>query len=313
VSRVNKKGKIMVKAGIATWSFNGFTLDKAYEVISAVGAKGADIRTAEPHLDRPNRMENFEQVREAGKKAKEQIDAYGIEPLSLAMRTEGSPFDHDPSTYNLEFDKNLEFAKVIGAKSINEHYLNPLMAADLGHEEALRRLKKVWGECSKRAGEHGIKLVWEFEIGSAFRTPDHVVQVSEELASPWFGALYDTSHAHIIAGVGLEGPNGHFYEPIEGGQIELLRRLKGLIGHVHIADTVGAPDWWGALPHQYTTGHVNFGEGDVDFDAVGKEIYKAQPDLEWWTLDEYGWRGDASEVQNWMDKFTAFIKKSIEA
>ena len=300
----------MAKPAIATWSFNSLSLSDAYEAIRGAGIAGVDVRTAEPHIQRPNRLDSLKQVEELAKESKDQLDAYGLTPLGLAMRTDASPFDADSTVYNEEFDKNLAFAAGVGALYLNEHALNSLMAAEMGHKAALDKLVAVWRECARRAEEVGVKLVWEFEGGSAFRTPEEIIAIGEALADENFGLLYDTSHAHVIAETGFEPPRDKYFKPLPGGQLEFIERVKGLIGHIHIGDTDAKPAYWGEEAHQYTTSHVPFGDGDIDWDAIGPALFNAAPDHEWWCLDAYGWTGDASQVSEWVSKYEQWLTKS---
>jgi sugar phosphate isomerase/epimerase len=109
----------------------------------------------------------------------------------------------------------------------------------------------------------------------------------EDVADPNFTILYDTSHAHMVAAVGARQSGQQ--ETLPGGALELLVRLRGKIGHLHLIDSDGT------LHNNKTSTHVPFGQGVLNFDLLIPEILRSGLPTNWWTIDLCFWP-DAWEV-----------------
>jgi sugar phosphate isomerase/epimerase len=193
--------------------------------------------------------------------------------------------DSVPDEYMRHFENSLAFCVDVGCPTLVVHTVDPPeVLTELGYETALGRLERAWSECARRADDVGVTLAWEFEAGSVFNTAHDVIAVAHALSGAGFGVLYDTVHGELACS--LSGD--HF----EGGQIALLRELKGTIAHVHIADTDGtltAVDagaiGYGAEADRHTTTHVTLGEGAIDFERVLPALVEAGSSSGWWCVD----------------------------
>jgi sugar phosphate isomerase/epimerase len=130
-------------------------------------------------------------------------------------------------------------------------------------------------------------MVWEFEPGFAFNKPSEIMRLVDDVAHGNFRILFDTCHAHMCAAVGARQAGQR--ETLPGGAIELLTRLRGKIGHVHLIDSDGT------LHNGETSTHTPFGQGELDFDRLIPEILRCGCPSNWWTIDLCFWP-DAWEV-----------------
>jgi sugar phosphate isomerase/epimerase len=107
------------------------------------------------------------------------------------------------------------------------------------------------------------------------------MRLVDDVGHPSFGILFDTCHAHICAALGARQPGQR--ETLPGGALELLTRLRGKIGHVHLIDSDGT------LHNNETSTHAPFGQGVLDFDALIPEILRCGCPTNWWTIDLCFW------------------------
>jgi sugar phosphate isomerase/epimerase len=70
-------------------------------------------------------------------------------------------------------------------------------------------------------------------------------------------------------------------EVLPGGVVELARKLRGKINHVHLIDSDGT------LHGGETSTHAPFGKGKINFDELLPEL--AKNDVDWWTIDLCFW------------------------
>jgi sugar phosphate isomerase/epimerase len=142
-------------------------------------------------------------------------------------------------------------------------------------------------------------MVWEMESGQPFNKPSEIVRLLEDVDHPNLQILYDTAHFHAATVTGHNQVQPR--EPWDGGQVELVRRLKGRIGHVHLCDTDDdvARNWFASK--------LGFGKGDVDFDELLPVLADCY-DGEWWGIDAIPM---GSEV--WADCWdgAAFVRDAV--
>ena len=72
-------------------------------------------------------------------------------------------------------------------------------------------------------------------------------------------------------------------ETLPGGAFELLTRLQGKIGHVHLIDSDGT------LHNNKISSLVPFGKGILNFDLLIPEIVRCRLPTNWWTIDLCFW------------------------
>ncbi len=157
----------------------------------------------------------------------------------------------------------------------------PTVFEEVDAESARRRVVRTWQACAEEAADRGLRVVWEFEPGFAFNKPSDILRIVEEVDRPNFGVMFDTCHAHMVAAVGARQPGKR--ETLPGGALELARRLRGKIGHVHLIDSDGT------LHDDETSTHAPIGEGLLDFGALLPELSRSGVPHDWWTIDLCFW------------------------
>jgi len=279
----------MPRVSIGSWAFGIYAerplpFERVLDRIAELGFDGVELGAFEPH---PEPVE----VSTASARA-ELADTFARRGLAVSavaadFGSEGFLTVADPAEYLGALDRNLEFCSALGAGLLIVNTVDPPETPyAVGPALARERLLTTWREAARRAAGAGITLVWEFEPCWAFNEPEQVIEIAHELAGPGFGVLYDTAHAHAVSEAGARQVDGA--GPLEGGQLELLRRLAGTIAHVHLLDSDGslheAED-----SSERTTVHLPFGAGEIDFDAVGPALAEAGALTEWWTVDLCFW------------------------
>jgi len=205
--------------------------------------------------------------------------------------------------YMAAFEGFLRFANDLGIKTIRVDTIEPPDVFEKTNQDprkGMDRLVTIWDKCCKMAADYGMNVTWEFEPGFAFNKPSEVIKIVDEIrgkGNPNFGVMYDTCHAHMVAGIGARQP-GH-KETLPGGAVELLHKLQGRINHIHIIDSDGS------LNEHNTSTHNPFGTGHLNFDQIFPELMKVNPGHDWWTIDLCFWP-DAWSV-------TAQSKKYLDA
>jgi sugar phosphate isomerase/epimerase len=199
------------------------------------------------------------------------------------------------------FARNLEMCADLGSGDIRvDTVAPPNKYRNSGdHEAAKGRLAEVFQEAAQKAQEAGIKMHWEFEPGFICNKPSEIVALHEKVAHPNFTIMYDTSHAHMCAAVGSRQPGET--ETLPGGAAELLEKLDGRIGAIHLIDSDGT------LHHEETSTHSPFGTGRVDFKSLAPKLLEV-PGIEYWTIDMCFWAGSWELV----DASLAYVKKLLQ-
>ncbi len=232
---------------------------------------------------------------------KKKVADHGLAFSGLAADLGSCPIipQADNSQWLATFDRNLEFAEDLGIGAIRVDTVNPPDVCEKEHIEpqlAWERVVKTFREGARRAASRGIRILWEFEPGFAFNKPREIIRMVDDVGQPNFQILFDTCHAHMVAAVGARQPGQKATLP--GGALELLTRLRGKIGHVHLIDSDGT------LHNNETSTHAPFGNGVLEFDVLIPEILCCGLPTNWWTIDLCFWP-DAWEV-------TASAKQFLE-
>jgi sugar phosphate isomerase/epimerase len=190
----------------------------------------------------------------------------------------------DNSKWMSVFERNLEFAVDLGIDTIRVDSVSP---PDIFEKERLdptlgwERRIKTFRVAAQKAADCGIRVVWEFEPGFAFNKPSEIIGLVDGVGHENFSILFDTCHAHLCAAVGARQPGSK--ETLRGGALELLKRLRGKIGHVHLIDSDGT------LHDNETSTHAPFGQGVLNFDELIPEVLRAGCPTNWWTIDLCFW------------------------
>lgn len=190
----------------------------------------------------------------------------------------------DPSKWMSAFEANLQFACDLGIDCIRVDSVSP---PDIFEKERIdprvgwERLVKTFRAAAGKAADRGVRVVYEFEPGFAFNKPSEIMRIVDDVGHPNFRVLFDTSHAHTCAAMGARQPGQR--ETLPGGALELLTRLRGKIGHIHLIDSDNT------LHNNETSTHAPFGQGVLDWDALIPEVLRSGCPTNWWTIDLCFW------------------------
>jgi sugar phosphate isomerase/epimerase len=188
----------------------------------------------------------------------------------------------DNTDYVNEFRKNLLFCVDLGIPGIRVDSVQPpTIFEQVDPETARQRAVSTWKVCAREAADAGVYVTWEFEPGFAFNKPSDILRIVDEVNDDNFGVMYDTCHAHMVAAVGARQPGEK--EVLPGGALELARKLRGKINHLHLIDSDGT------LHDDETSTHSPFGDGVLDFDALVPELLQSGVSHDWWTIDLCFW------------------------
>ena len=198
------------------------------------------------------------------------------------------------------FRRNLQMCVEIGSPSLRvDTIAAPGSIAEDEYQAAFARVADLWHEAAAIAQDAGVRLVWEYEPGFVFNKPSEVIAMHTRVGHPNFRLLFDTSHAFMC---GVMGARQHPpKEVLPGGVPELLRKLEGRIGAIHLIDSDGT------LHADETSTHRPFGEGVIDFDRIAPALL-AVPGVEWWCIDMCFWPGSWELVESSL----AFVRRLLE-
>ncbi|MFQ6035186.1 MAG: sugar phosphate isomerase/epimerase family protein [Sedimentisphaerales bacterium] len=276
----------MKKISIGSWAYTiGPYAEKPVpweEVIKKVkelGFDGVELGGFEPHPN-PDNLPEKEQ-RDA---CKEQLEEMGLEWSGLAADLWSQHLiDADETCAYLEcFRKNLQFCVDLGIPAIRVDTVQPPTVFDqVDADTARRRVVATWKICAAEAADKGVRMAWEFEPGFAFNKPSDIMRILDEVGHDNFGVMFDTCHGYMVATTGARQPGEK--ETLPGGVVELARKLRGKINHIHLIDSDGT------LHDNETSTHTPFGEGKINFDELLGELAKNDMGHDWWTIDLCFW------------------------
>ena len=285
------------RISIGTWAylFNQDTPTNDFHVIlhklQDLGYDGVELGSFGPH---PTPATHPTKASRA--KLKKEIKDHGLALSGIAIdlwafKTPGvSILDEIPAAYTTAFLGWCAFASDLDAKTIRvdtvlaPNYFETEEGKKIGMNAGMDRFVNVWDKCSKIAADFGLNVCWEFEPGFVFNKPSEIVQIVDAVkakGNPNFGVLYDTCHAHMVAGIGANQQGEK--ETLPGGAIELLEKLNGKITHVHVIDSDGS------LNEHNTSTHNPFGTGSLNFDKLFPAIQAAGVPSDWWCVDLCFW------------------------
>ncbi len=216
----------------------------------------------------------------------------------------------DPAPYLAAFLGYCSFAEDLGIKLIRVDAVESpdvFEKNNIDPKVGFDRAVNAWNIACKMAADHGLEVSWEFEPGFAFNKPTEIVNMIDAVRAKGnknFGAMYDTCHAYMCAKIGAKQPGAK--ETLEGGEIELLHKLKGRINHLHLIDSDGS------LNEHQTSTHNPFGTGHLDFDKLVPELLNAGVPSDWWCIDLCFWP-NAWDVTADSMRFLGNIKKKYAA
>ena len=291
----------MKKISIGTWAYsigpyanNPVPWDEILAKLQALGFDGLELGGFGIH---PN--PDILTTKEDRQRCKQGVADAGLAFSGLAANLWGQKLinTEDTGPYVNEFRKNLKFCVDLGIPGIRVDTVQPpTIFSDIDADTARRRVVTTWKRCAREAANKGVYVTWEFEPGFAFNKPSDILRIVDEVGDDNFGVQFDTCHAHMVAAVGARQPGKK--ETLPGGALELARRLRGKINHLHLIDSDGT------LHGNETSTHAPFGTGVLDFDALLPELNRSGIPHNWWTIDLCFWP-DAWAV-------TAECKKAVD-
>lgn len=271
--------------------------DTVCDRLRELGFDGVELGSFAPH---PNPNSHGDQA----KRIRTEVEERGLAFSGMAadLWSEHLADTDDAGPYLRTFERSCAFARELGIAGIRVDTVQPptlLEREDYG--VVMKRVTSAYKEAARIADDHGLYLTWEFEPGFVFNKTSDIERVLDAVDAPNFGVLYDTSHGHMVAVVGARHHGEQ--EVLEGGQVELVKRLSGRINHVHLIDSDNTCHKDEAGEDE-TSMHLPFGQGVVDFDPILDELAKEELGHDWWTVDLCFWPDawEATEIcKTWMD------------
>ena len=202
--------------------------------------------------------------------------------------------------YLERFARNLEMCNDLDTQHIRVDTGAPpnRYRDDEKYESAKGAVTEAFNAAAQKAQDAGVAMHWEFEPGFIFNKPSEILEIHEKVGHPNFSLMYDTSHAYMCAVAGSRQRGAQ--ETLPGGAEELLDKLEGKIGALHLIDSDGS------LHNNDTSTHNPFGTGLIDFKSLVPKLLSI-PNLDYWTIDMCFWPG-AWEL---VDAQLAYVKKLL--
>jgi sugar phosphate isomerase/epimerase len=270
-----------MKISLGTWafSFGPFADDpvpfaKVAARLSEAGYDGVEVCGFPPHitLDSYPTSESRRELARFLQDHKLGISGYVGDFSTINPTVEGNR-----ERYLDLFRRNVELCADIGSPTIRvDTVAAPGSVRNRDYQATFDRLADIWREAAGIAAEAGVRMAWEFEPGFLFNKPSEILSMHQQVGHPNFFILFDTTHAYMCSVVGARQHGAR--EVLMGGVAELLTRLHGRIGHIHLIDSDGT------LYGEETSTHCPFGEGLIDFPALVPSLL-AIPGIEWWCID----------------------------
>lgn len=277
-----------IRFSIGSWAYcfgpykdNPVPFDVVIEKLGKLGFDGVELGGFPPH-PHPGEFDTKAKRNELKKK----VADHGLAFSGLAADLWSCPVIPvgDNSNWMSTFERNLEFACDLGIDCIRVDSVSP---PDIFEKEKLEpkvgweRLVKTFRTAAGKAADRGVRVVYEFEPGFAFNKPSEIVRLVDDVGHKNFKVLFDTCHAQMCAAVGARQPGKK--ETLSGAALELLSRLRGKIGHLHLIDSDNT------LHNNETSTHAPFGQGVLNFDKLIPELLRAGCPTNWWTIDLCFW------------------------
>lgn len=269
------------------------TFDQTIKVLGAFNYDGLELGGFFDHAT----IENYP-TRESRKELAKKVADYGMEVAGVAYEPYGIPWaaggDDAYKQYLTYFDDFLQFSEDVGSPTmrIDPGSFGPL-AYGTDYNEVYSRVVETWTEHAEKGAERGIAMLWELESMQPFNHPTEVLRIMDDIPNSNFKMLYDTGHFYAVTT--LAHNQTQPAERLEGGQEELLSKLKGRIGHVHLSDCDGnvAANIFGSK--------LGFGKGFIDFEKLVPFVADLY-DGDWWSVDSIP-MGPSAWEDSYEDRF----------
>jgi sugar phosphate isomerase/epimerase len=220
------------------------------------------------------------------KRLKKMLQEAGLEISSYGADLSPSPFySADPAVRRGArelFKEAVGFCTDCGITVIRVDTLaEPPVPAAVTVEEAWKRAVEAFRDHAEYARKAGVVVAWEFEPGFMFNKPGDVVRMVKEVGHDNFTVMLDFCHANMVAAVGARQIPPR--ETLPGGAAELIGKLAGRIGFVHLIDSDNT------LHDNMTSTHAPFGTGVLDMDRLVRAVLDGGYRGPWWTIDLCFW------------------------
>lgn len=294
----------MKKVSLGSWAFafgpyssNPVPFDETAKKLADAGYDAIEVCGIQEHIT----LDAFP-TKESREPVKKMLDDLGLERSGYAC----DQYAADPTEasnkekYLDRFARNCEMCNDLGIGAIRIDTVAPpnKYSDPAQYESAKGVVTEVFHAAAQKAQDSGLRLAWEFEPGFIYNKPSEILQIHEKVAHPNFTIMYDTSHAYMCAVVGARQFGEK--ETLPGGIEELLAKLEGRIGAIHLIDSDGS------LHDDETSTHNPFGTGNVDFQSVAPKLLEV-PNIDYWTIDMCFWAGSWELV----DSSLTFVKKLL--
>jgi sugar phosphate isomerase/epimerase len=282
-----------MKISLGSWAFSfgpyaddPIPFEQTVRRLSAAGYDGIEICGFPPHIT----LENYPTTESRRDLVRLLTDHHlGISGYAADFTAVNPLGPGNRSRYLDLFQRNVQMCVDIGSPSLRvDTIAAPGSIAEDEYQVSFERLADLWREAAGIAQQAGIRIVWEYEPGFAFNKISEVIALHTRIGDPNFRLLFDTAHAYMCAVVGARQHPPR--ETLPGGIPELLRKLEGRIGAIHLIDSDGT------LYGDETSTHRPFGEGKIDFERIAPQLL-AVPNVEWWCVDMCFWPGSWELVE----------------
>lgn len=201
----------------------------------------------------------------------------GLSGYSSDLSSANPLIEGNRTAYLDRFRQILDLCHDLGCPMIRVDSVGaPGSIPDEDYHTSFYRLADIWRDCADAARQAHVLITWEFEPGFVFNKPSEVLEMHERVGHPWFQILLDTAHAYMCAVVGSRQHGKR--EILEGGVAELIAKLHGSIGAVHVIDSDGT------LFNDDTSTHLPIGEGHVPWPFLAPKLLSI-PHIQWWCAD----------------------------
>ena len=241
-------------------------------------------------------------TKESRAEVKKLLDDLGLQRSGYAcdQRAADPTVAGNKEKYLERFARNLEMCHDLDIQHIRVDTGAPpnRYRDDEKYESAKGAVTEVFNAAAQKAQDAGVAMHWEFEPGFIFNKPSEILEIHEKVSHPNFSLMYDTSHAYMCAAAGSRQRGAQ--ETLPGGAEDLLDKLEGKVGALHLIDSDGT------LHNDDTSTHNPFGTGLIDFKSLVPKLLNI-PNLDFWTIDMCFWPG-AWEL---VDAQLAYVKKLL--
>jgi sugar phosphate isomerase/epimerase len=280
-------GARSVKISLGSWAFsfgpyagNPVPLDNIIERLAQAGYDGIELSGFPPHVA----LDDYA-TKESRRELAKFISGYGlgISGYSADSSRVNPTVDGNRQKYLDLFRRHVELCADLACPLIRVDTVSaPGSVSDADYEKSFDRLAATWHDAAAIAADNGVRMTWEFEPGFVFNKPSEVLAMHRQVDHPNFQIMFDTCHAYMCAVIGSRQHG--VKEVLAGGVKELLEKLSGRIGAIHLIDSDGT------LHGDETSTHRPFGEGSIDFQTLAPRLL-AVPNIDWWTIDMCFWAG----------------------